>query len=56
MKIAKKIIQKERKNSELLIEILNSNAPHNNENDCEKSKKIDNNEKISFFFFLIKKT
>ena len=42
-------IQKERKNSELLIEILNSNTPFNNEIDCEKSKTIDNNEKISLF-------
>ena len=42
-------IQKERKNSELLIEILNSNTPFNNEINCEKSKTIDNDEKISLF-------
>ena len=42
-------IQKERKNSELLIEILNSNTPFNNKINCEKSKTIDNDEKISLF-------
>ena len=49
MKIEKKIYKKKKKNSELLIEILNSNVPFNDQIDCQKTKTIDNNEKISLF-------
>ena len=50
MKIQKKMTnKKERKHSELLIKILNSNVQFNNDKESQKSQTIYNKEKKSLF-------